>query len=89
MNWEIAGYIVGGLFYGVGFFVACGSIDDDGPHIKDFRKKYGKDLGLTLGAFHHAALTAGWPVFGGVKFVVGIIRDTIKLVVGGKGTPEK
>jgi hypothetical protein len=82
VNWEIVGYIVGGVFYFVGFCVACSSLDDEGPHIKDFREKYGKDLGLTLGAFHHAAITAGWPAFGGIKFVLGIVRDSIRLFFG-------
>lgn len=84
MNWEIAGYVVGGIFYLVGFFVAASSIDDDGPHTKDFREKYGKDLGLMLAAFHHAMITALWPAFLGVRFVIGVMRDSIRVAFGKK-----
>lgn len=79
---EVAGYVVGGLFYVVGFGVACNSIDEDGPHIKDFRAKYGKDLGLSLGTFHHATVTAAWPAFLGLRFIVGVMRDALRLILG-------
>lgn len=81
MTWEIVGYVVGGVFYLVGFFASCSSLDDNGPHMKDFRQKYGKDLGLMFGSFHHAAITAGWPAFGGVKFLIGVVRDVVRLAL--------
>lgn len=76
----IGAWIAGGIVYAIGFFTSLSDVVDNGPSLKDYRKKYGHDLGLIACGFSRGFVTVGWPAFGGIKFGVGVIRDTIKLV---------
>lgn len=84
MDWILAGYIAGGVVYVIGFFTSLGDILDNGKSLKEYREKYGHDLGLIVCGFYRGFVTVGWPAFGGIKFGVGTIRDTIKLVFSRK-----
>lgn len=84
MSWELAGYIAGGIVYAIGFLTSLSDVLDNGPSLKDYRTKYGHDLGLIVCGFARGFVTVGWPVFGGIKFVIGAIGDTINLMIGKK-----
>jgi hypothetical protein len=75
-------WIGGGIIYVIGFCTSMNDVLENGPSLEDFRKKYGKDLGVTLCGFHHGFKAVGWPAFGGLMFGYGLIRDTIRLTLG-------
>lgn len=75
-------WIFGGGIYLIGFFTSLHDVLENGPSLEDFRKKYGKDLGVTLCGFHHGFKSLGWPLSGGVLFGFGLVRDTIRLLFG-------
>ena len=89
MDWTTLGYVAGGIVFVIGFFKALHDVLDNDPDLADFRKKYGKDLGVTLCGFHHGFKSVGWPLFGGLMFGIGLIRDTVRLVLGKKTEEEK
>jgi hypothetical protein len=76
------GEIAIGIVYMIGFFTSLHDVLENGPNLEDFRKKYGKDLGVTLCGFHHGFKSVGWPLFGGIMFGFGLIRDTYRVVLG-------
>lgn len=84
-----AAWIAGGIVYAIGFFTSLSDILDNGKSLKDYREKYGHDLGLIACGFSRGFVTVGWPAFGGIKFGVGVIRDSIKLAFGRSKTVEK
>lgn len=84
-----AAWIAGGIVYAIGFFTSLSDILDNGKSLKDYREKYGHDLGLIACGFSRGFITVGWPAFGGIKFGVGVIRDSIKLALGHSKTIEK
>jgi hypothetical protein len=80
----IGATIAGGIIYAIGFFTSLSDILDNGPSLKQYREKYGHDLGLIVCGFYRGFVTVGWPAFGGVKFGIGAIRDGIRLITGRK-----
>jgi hypothetical protein len=80
----ITGIIAGGIVYAIGFFTSLADVLDNGKSLKEYRAKYGHDLGLIACGFSRGFVTVGWPAFGGIKFGVGVIRDLIKLALGHK-----
>lgn len=79
-----AAWIAGGIVYAIGFFTSLADVLDKGKSLEDYRKKYGHDLGLIACGFSRGFVTVGWPAFGGLKFGFGVVRDTIRLIVGSK-----
>ena len=77
-----AAWIAGGIVYAIGFFTSLGDILENGPSLKQYRQKYGHDLGLIVCGFYRGFVTVGWPAFGGIKFGVGAVRDTVRLAFG-------
>lgn len=77
----ISGIVAAGIVYAIGFFTALSDVLDNGKSLKEYREKYGHDLGLMACGFARGLKTVGWPAFGGIKFVFGVVRDTIKLVI--------
>ena len=75
-------WIAGGVVYVIGFFTSLHDVLENCPSLEDFRKKYGKDLGVTLCGFHHGFKSVGWPAFGGLMFGYGLVRDTVRLMFG-------
>lgn len=81
MSWfVIIGLIIVGLVYAVGVFTTLGDLLDNGKSLKDYRGKYGKDLGLLICCTYRGLMIFAWPLMGGVGFLIGLIRDTFKLV---------
>lgn len=83
-----AAWIGGGIVYAIGFFTSLSDVLDNGKSLKEYREKYGHDLGLIACGFSRGFVTVGWPAFGGIKFGVGVIRDSIKLAIGRKNTEK-
>jgi len=77
-------WIAGAIVYAIGFFTSLSDVLDNGKSLKEYREKYGHDLGLIACGFSRGFVTVGWPAFGGIKFGVGVIRDSIKLAFGSK-----
>lgn len=77
----VTGIVAAGVVYAIGFFTALHDVLENGKSLKEFREKYGHDLGLAVCGFSRGFTTVGWPVFGGLKFGVGLIRDLVKLVI--------
>jgi hypothetical protein len=86
---EMFAWIGGGIVYAIGFFTSLSDIMDNGKSLKEYREKYGHDLGLIVCGFYRGFVTVGWPAFGGIKFGVGAIRDSIRLAFGRKTNVEK
>jgi hypothetical protein len=86
---ETFAWIGGGIVYAIGFFTSLSDIMDNGKSLKEYREKYGHDLGLIVCGFYRGFVTVGWPAFGGIKFGVGAIRDSIRLAFGRKTNVEK
>lgn len=80
----IGALIAGGIVYAIGFFTSLADVLDNGKSLKEYREKYGHDLGLIACGFARGFVTVGWPAFGGIKFGVGVIRDAVKLLIGRK-----
>lgn len=74
--------ILGALIWLVGSYTTLCDLMDDGKSLKDYRLDYGKDLGLLICCTYRGLAIFAWPLVGGVGFIFGIIRDTIKLVFG-------
>ena len=80
----IGALIAGGIVYAIGFFTSLADVLDNGKSLKEYREKFGHDLGLIACGFARGFVTVGWPAFGGIKFGVGVIRDAVKLLIGRK-----
>ncbi len=81
-------YIVGGIIWLVGSVTTMSDLLDNGKSLKDYREKYGKDLGLLVCCTYRGGMIAAWPVMGLGGFVIGTIRDTFRLVKGNKKTTK-
>ncbi len=77
-------WIVGGVIWLVGSFTTLNDLLEHGKSLKDYRERYGKDLGLLVCCTYRGGMIAAWPVMGLGGFGIGIIRDTFKLVKGDK-----
>lgn len=77
----IAGSIAAGIVYLIGVFNVA---DDVVEHksMEDYRKQYGKDLGLLICTFYRSLMIGAWPVTIGIKYAFGVIGDVIRLVMG-------
>lgn len=75
------GLILVGLIWLVGSYTTLCDLMDNGKSLKDYREKYGKDLGLLICCTYRGLSIFAWPLVGGAGFITGLIRDTIKLVI--------
>lgn len=82
-------WIGGGIVWLIGFFTSLHDVLEDGKSLKEYREKYGHDLGLIACGFARGFVTVLWPVFGGLKFGVGAVRDTIRLILGKEPKEKK
>ena len=83
MSWfVIAGIVIGGLIWLIGAGTMLSDLLDHGKSLKDYREQYGKDLGMLICCTYRGAMIFAWPVMGIGGFVIGLIRDTLKLVFG-------
>lgn len=81
MSWlVIAGIVVAGLVYLIGAGTMLGDLMDNGKSLADYREKYGKDLGMLICCTYRGLAIFAWPLVGGVGFIIGLVRDTIKLL---------
>lgn len=78
------GVVVGGIIWMVGSATTMSDLLENGKSLKDYREKYGKDLGLLICCTYRGGMIAAWPVMGLGGFGIGLIRDTFKLVKGDK-----
>jgi hypothetical protein len=81
-NWEMFGVVLGALVWAIGAFTTMADLLENGLSLRDYRKKYGKDLGLLVCTWYRSLAIVIWPVMGLGGFFVGIVRDTIKLFFG-------
>lgn len=82
-------WIAGIVIWLIGFFTSLHDVLENGKSLKEYREKYGQDLGLIACGFSRGFVTVLWPVFGGLRFGVGIIRDLIRLVMGKEPRTKK
>lgn len=81
-------YIVGGIIWLVGSATTMSDLLDNGKSLKEYREKYGKDLGLLVCCTYRGGMIAAWPVMGLGGFGIGIVRDTLRLFKGDKKTTK-
>jgi len=81
-NFRTLMYILGGIAYVIGFFTVLHDVLDNGKSLEQYREKYGKDLGMALCTFYRALWPTFWPCTGFLAFLVGLVRDTVRLVMG-------
>lgn len=74
------GVVVGGIIWMVGSATTMSDLLENGKSLKDYREKYGKDLGLLICCTYRGGMIAAWPVMGLGGFGIGLVRDTFKLV---------
>lgn len=77
-----AAWVVGGIIWLVGSATTMNDLLEHGKSLKNYREKYGKDLGLLVCCTYRGGMIAAWPVMGLGGFGFGLIRDTIRLVTG-------
>lgn len=75
----IAGLIAVGLVWVIGSITTIGDLLENGKSLKDYREKYGKDLGMLICCTYRGAYIIAWPVVGFLGFIFGLVRDSIKL----------
>lgn len=79
--WLIGLIVLGAAIWLVGAFTVTGDLLENGKSLKDYREKYGHDLGLLICCTYRGAAIFAWPAVGFVGFIFGTIRDIIKLVL--------
>lgn len=80
MSWfVIAGLIAVGLVWVIGSFTTLSDLMDNGKSLKDYREKYGHDLGMLICCSYRGMYIVAWPIVGFFGFGIGLIRDTFKL----------
>ncbi len=77
-------YIVGGLIWVIGSGTTMHDLLENGKSLKEYREKYGKDLGMLVCCTYRGGMIAAWPVMGLGGFGIGIVRDTLRLFKGDK-----
>lgn len=82
ISWTHAFIALGGLVWLVGAYTTLADLFETGKSLADYRKKYGKDLGMLICCIYRGLMIFAWPVMGIGGFLVGLIGDTIKLVIG-------
>lgn len=76
MSWfVIIGLSVVGLIWVIGSFHALDDLLENGKSLKDYRAKYGKDLGFLICATYRGMWFTIWPVVGLAGFIFGVFRD--------------
>lgn len=75
--------ILGILIWMVGAWTTGADLMDNGHSLKWYRDKYGKDLGMLICCTYRGAMIFAWPIMGFGGFLIGIIRDSIRLVIHG------
>lgn len=88
-TWITGLVILGALVWVIGAGTTLNDLLENGMTLKDYRKKYGHDLGLMICCWSRSLSIVGWPAMGGVRFAVGVIRDSIKLVFGKKTVADE
>ena len=86
---EIAGIVVAGIIWVFGSISTLTDLLDNGKSLKDYRKQYGKDLGMLVCCTYRGLMFTVWPVMGFFGFLFGLTRDVIRLFIGDKVTTEK
>lgn len=81
-NWEMFGIVLGGLIWAIGAVTTLGDLLENGLSLKEYRQKYGKDLGLMVCTWYRSLAIVIWPVMGFGGFFIGLVRDTVKLFFG-------
>lgn len=86
-----AGIVVGGGIYVIGSITTLNDLLKNGKSLDDYRKKYGKDLGMLICCTYRGGMVFAWPVMGLVGFSYGLVRDTLRLMrgKGPKGTEKE
>ena len=82
MNWTNAGIALGSIIWLIGSATTLSDLMEHGKSLADYRKSYGKDLGMLVCCTYRGMMIAAWPVMGLGGFFVGLVRDTIKIVFG-------
>ena len=82
INWTNAAIAAGALVWLIGAGITLGDLMENGLSLRDYRNKYGKDLGLFICTWFRSLSVVAWPAMGGVRFVFGLIGDSIRLVLG-------
>jgi hypothetical protein len=77
----IGGVVVGAFVYLIGVFNVADDVIEH-KSMDDYRKQYGKDLGLLVGTFYRSLMIGAWPVTLGIKYAIGVVSDLIRLVTG-------
>lgn len=81
---------VGIGIYTVGVITTLVDLLKHGKSMTDYREKYGHDLGMLICCVSRGATIFAWPVVGFGGFLVGIVRDSVRLLMGRKPiTQEK
>lgn len=81
MEWYfVCAIIVGVIIWLVGSFSTMSDLLDNGKSLKEYREKYGHDLGMLICCSYRGSMIAAWPVMGLGGFFIGIIRDSINLL---------
>lgn len=78
----VLAWIVGGIIWLIGAGITADDLHDNGKNVKQYREKYGKDLGLLVCCTYWGSMIAAWPVMGFGGFLIGIVRDGIRLMLG-------
>lgn len=84
------GLIIAAIVWAVGSATTLHDLLENGKSLKEYREKYGHDLGMLVCCTYRGMMIAAWPVMGLGGFFVGIIRDSVRLLMGRKPvTAEK
>lgn len=78
------GLIIAGIVWIVGSATTLHDLLENGKSLKEYRAKYGHDLGMLVCCTYRGMMIAAWPVMGLGGFFVGIIRDSVRLLMGHK-----
>jgi len=79
-GWEIAGMVVLCIFYAIGMAHTADFVMERGMSMDDYREKFGNDLGLLLCIWYRSLAISFWPIMSGLRFGVGVVKDTYRLV---------
>ena len=75
------GLIIGAIVWFIGSCITLHDLLNNGKGLKEYRAKYGHDLGMLVCCFYWGMMIAVWPVMGLGGFFLGVLTDTVRLVV--------
>jgi hypothetical protein len=81
----VALWIVGGIVWLIGAGTALHDLLEHGKSLKQYRETYGHDLGFLICCSYRGGMVAAWPVMGLGGFLIGLVRDTVRLAFTGRG----